>query len=188
MEPPTLMSARTIVLLTAMLSATALSDLGYRVEKYDESHCVYYEHKGIAVMCSVEWRTIVYVDLSKIDDTLALRHYVHHVDMLCQMSIVRNWTGCAHFGDDVRRQLDQLVRTKGLLKEITGQRSERKRREVFNFVGELSKILFGTLDEDDAKYYNDQIKFFERNSEDVDTVETIVCNEVVARRGKQYPD
>ena len=86
---------------------------------------MYYEHKGIAVMYSVEWRTIVYVDLSKIDnDKLALRQYVHHIDVLCQMSIARNWTGCAHFGDDVRRRLDQLVRTEGLLKEITGQRSE----------------------------------------------------------------
>ena len=41
---------------------------------------------------------------------------------------------------------------------------------MFNFVRELSKILFGTLDEDDVKYYNDQIKLFERNSEDVDTL------------------
>jgi len=171
MEPPKLMFVRTIVLLAAMLSATALSDLGYRIEKYDESPGVYYEHKGIAVMYNAEWRTIVYVDLSRIDnDTLALKQYVYHVDMLCQMSIVRNWTGCAHFGDDVRHRLDQLVKTEGLLKEITGQRNDRKRRRrgVFNFVGELSKILFGTLDEDDAKYYNDQIKLFERNSEDVD--------------------
>jgi hypothetical protein len=40
------------------------------------------------------WKTIVYVDLSKRDnETLALRHYVHHVDMLCQMSVIRNWAG-----------------------------------------------------------------------------------------------
>ena len=111
------------------------------------------------------------MDLIRIDYTLAFKQYVHHVDMLCQMSIVRNWTECAHFGDDVRHRLDQLVKTEGLLEEITGQRNERKRRRgVFNFVGELSKILFGTLDEDDAKYYNDQIKLFERNSEDVDTL------------------
>ena len=114
MEPPKLMFVRTIVLLAAMLSATALSDLGYRIEKYDESPGVYYEHKGIAVTYNVEWRTIVYVDLSRIDnDTLALKQYVHHVDMLCQMSIVRNWTGCAHFGDDVRHRLDQLVNPLG---------------------------------------------------------------------------
>ena len=32
---------------------------------------------------------------------------------------------------------------------------------------ELSKILFGTMDEDDAKYCIDQIKLYEQNSEDM---------------------
>jgi hypothetical protein len=83
------MYVKTVVLLTAMLSATALSDLGYTVERYDGSPGVYYENTGRAVMYSVEWRTIVYVDIGKLDnDTLALRQYVQHVDMLCQMSIV----------------------------------------------------------------------------------------------------
>jgi hypothetical protein len=43
------------------------------------------------------------------------------------------------------------------LKEITGH----------NLIGELSELLFGTMDEDDAKYYNEQIKLFEQNSEDI---------------------
>jgi len=113
------------------------------------------------------------VDIGKLDnDTLALRQYVHHVDMLCHMSIVRNWTWCAHFSVDVRHRLDQLTRTEGLLKEITGQRSggRRRKRGVFNFIRELSKILFGTLDEDDAKDYNEQIRLFKQNYEDVDTL------------------
>jgi hypothetical protein len=33
-------------------------------------------------------------------------------------------------------------------------------------VGEISKILFGTLDENDADYYEQQTRHFERNSED----------------------
>jgi hypothetical protein len=35
---------------------------------------------------------------------------------------------------------------------------------------ELSKILFGTMDEDNAKYFIDQIKLFEQNSEDMNTL------------------
>jgi hypothetical protein len=58
------------------------------------------------------------------------------------------------------------------LEEITGQEigGKRKKGVVFNFIGELSKILFGTMDEDDAKYYNEQIKLFEQNSEDMNTL------------------
>jgi hypothetical protein len=36
------------------------------------------------------------VNLNKIDhETLVLRKYVHHVDILCHMTVIRNWTGCA---------------------------------------------------------------------------------------------
>jgi hypothetical protein len=101
-----------------------------------------------------------------------LRQYVHYVEILCQTTAIRKWTGCAHFGSDTRVRLNQLAKTEGLLKEITGQETgnKRKKRGVFNFIGKLSKILFWTMDDDDAKYYNDQIKLFEQNSEDTNTL------------------
>jgi hypothetical protein len=43
----------------------------------------------------------------------------------------------------------------------------RIKRGIFNFIGEISKILFGTLDNEDAVYYNEQIKQSEENSEDI---------------------
>jgi hypothetical protein len=159
--------------LSALLNVAALHNSGYSIEKYDESPGMYYENKGIAVLYNAAWKTIVYVNLNKIDnESLAMRQYVHHVDMLCQMSIVRNWTGCAHFGTDARERLNQLTRTESLLKEITGQGTGGKRKKwgVFDFIGEVSKILFGTMDEDDAHYYNEQIKLFEQNSEDISTL------------------
>jgi hypothetical protein len=68
--------------------------------------------------------------------------------------------------------LNQLTRTEGLLKEITGGKTggKGKKRSVFNFIGELSKILFGTTDEEDARYYNERIKLFEQNSDDMNTL------------------
>jgi hypothetical protein len=89
----------------------------------------------------------------------------------CQTTAIKNWTGCAHFGSDTRVRLNQLAKTEGLLKEITTQETgnKRKKRGVFNFIGELSKVLFGAMDDDDAKYFNYQIKLFEQNSEDMNT-------------------
>jgi hypothetical protein len=88
------------------------------------------------------------------------------------MTAIRNWTGCGHFGRDARETLNQLTQTEGLLKEITGQETEKKRKKrgVFNFVGELGKVLFGTVDDDDANCCNEQIKLFEQNSEDTNTL------------------
>jgi len=88
------------------------------------------------------------------------------------MTVIRNWSGRAHFGSDARKRLNQLTKREGLLKEITRQErgGKRKKRRLFNLIGELSKILFGTMDEDDAKYYNEQIILFEQNSGDTNTL------------------
>jgi hypothetical protein len=45
-----------------------------------------------------------------------------------------------------------------------GEDSGRYRRGLFNFIGKISKTLFGTMDDDDAQYYHDQIDRFERGS------------------------
>jgi len=39
-----------IISLSALLNVAALNDLGYSVERYDESLGVYYENKGVAVV------------------------------------------------------------------------------------------------------------------------------------------
>ena len=37
----------------------------------------------------------------------------------------------------------------------------REKRVVFNFIGGISKILFGTMDSEDANYYTDKISHLE---------------------------
>jgi hypothetical protein len=67
---------------------------------------------------------------------------------------------------------------------MTGhQVGNRKKRRVLNFVGQLSKVLVGTMDDNDAKYYNEQVNLFEQNSEDI--IKTaVICGKVFARGGK----
>jgi hypothetical protein len=63
--------------------------------------------------------------------------------------------------------------SENLLRDTVGKRNEdvRRRRGVLNFVGQISKILFGTLDENDADYYDEQIRKFEENSDDLTSLE-----------------
>ena len=45
-----------------------------------------------------------------------------------------------------------------------------------NFIGEIIKVLFGTLDENDAEHYDEQIRKFEANSDDTtDLLKEQVC-------------
>ena len=58
----------------------------------------------------------MHVNLKKTDnETLVLRQYVHRVDIVCQTTVIRNWTGRAQFSNDARERLNQLTRTGGLL-------------------------------------------------------------------------
>ena len=54
-----------VISLSTLLTVAALNDLGYSLEKYDESPGIYYESKGVAVLYNIAWRTVVYVNLNK---------------------------------------------------------------------------------------------------------------------------
>lgn len=79
---------------------------------------------------------------------------------------MRSWTACHHLDELTTARLGQLRDTAQLIAEVTGQTDLdiRQKRGLFDFVGKVSKMLFGTLDGDDAQYYNEQIEHFEQNS------------------------
>ena len=62
--------------------------------------------------------------------------------------------------NDLRLILRQLTRTED---EPIHTRNERG---AFNFIGGISKILFGTVDNEDANYYTDKISHLENEQLD----------------------
>jgi hypothetical protein len=148
----------------------AVGELGYTLERYDGSTGIYFENKGQVHLYNTEWQVIVYINLKEISSqSNEIEQYIKHIDKLCQELVVQNWTDCYHFSEISRNKLQQVKRTENLITDISDHKLNkiRKRRDVFNFIGEISKILFGTMDKDDAKYYNAQIKHFEENSDDI---------------------
>ena len=144
-------------------------DWGYSMEKFEESPGLYYIDKGIVKLYTTVWKTIVYVDLNAEGlevDTLGL--YIDHVDRLCNTIEVKNWTGCSQFKEATTNRFRHLQTSEDLLKNIVGKRQGdfRPKRGFMNFIGEISKVLFGTLDDKDVEYYDEQIRKFETNSDD----------------------
>lgn len=109
-------------------------------------------------------RLIVHVDLKETNSE------IERVNSLCHATEVRNWTDCNHFREMAKDSFNRILKSEEqVVKELIGdgQSLTRKRRGILNFVGEISKILLGTLDNDDAEYYNEQIRRSEDNSEDL---------------------
>jgi hypothetical protein len=158
------MRAMVIGLLTLTLGLIlvtgTIGDWGYRVEKFEESPGLYYVDKGKVNLYTTMWKTIVYVDLKAEDlevDTLG--SHINHVDRQCNSVEVKHWTGCSQFRESKTDRFRHLRGSESLLKNTVWRRYEdpRPRRGILNFVGKISKILFGTLDEYDTDYYDEQI-------------------------------
>jgi len=77
-------------------------------------------------------------------------------------------TGCSQFGNSVNDRFRHFENNVEILTDLIVDKNgeTRRRRGVLNFVGEISKILFGTLDENGAEYYDEHIRQFERDSDD----------------------
>jgi hypothetical protein len=151
-------------------SKTTPGELGYTLEKYELSPGIYFESTGEVSLYNTEWKVVVYVDLKGVKtQSEEIENYIKHVNKLCNEIAVQNWTDCYHFSETAKDRLMQIKKTEGLILDITDPQSNqtRRMRGIFNFVGEISKILFGTMDDEDARYYNEQIERFEENSDDI---------------------
>ncbi|XP_046997922.1 uncharacterized protein LOC124613273 [Schistocerca americana] len=71
---------------------------------------------------------------------------------------------CRVLDQQVTHHVEKITGLQQLVQQLTKHETRRK-RGVFNFVGQVSKILFGTLDEADAAYYKERIDAMEKNSE-----------------------
>ena len=134
---------------------------------YQESPGVYFEHLGHVTLSHTSWTLVVYVPLYPIDnETFHLEKYVRYIEETCSKMIVKNWTACYHFGEIMAHKFRHIKTTRQLLLEIVQVKNENSRqaRGLFNFVGKVSKTLFGTLDDDDAQLYHEHIERLEQGT------------------------
>ena len=156
--------------MTGLLTVTGTGgEQGFQIMEFEESPGLFYVYRGIVNLYSTSWEILVYVNLEEEKIEIdSLRSYISHVDKLCNSVEIKNWTGCTHFGSLVTDRFCRLETSAGILIDIIGDKigESRGRRGLFNFIGEVSKVLFGTMDDSDAEFYDEQIRHFESNAED----------------------
>jgi hypothetical protein len=80
-----------------------------------------------------------------------------------------NLTDCTKITRYIDNQIKEVEDLKSIVRQLT--RIENKnyscfKRGVFNFIGGISKILFGTMDNEDASYYAEKISSLEKEQID----------------------
>jgi hypothetical protein len=155
------------VILTLLLITTAALDV--TLQKYEKSPGLYYDHIDESQLCNTEWRLLTYVDLQEADRNLkTVVKYAELSKKFCikhEHSFWVNLTDCVRLARYTDRKVKEVQELKELVRELTRVEEKapfRFKRGVFNFVGGISKILFGTMDSNDASYYAEKVSELEK--------------------------
>ena len=159
------MRLKLLTLIIWAILRAAEGNTGYELNVYKESPGVYFEDLGHATLSNTAWTIVVYVPMQKIDsESSNLEQLVRYIDRTCSRMIIKNWTAFSHFGD-LAYKLQQIRNTRQLFDIAQGgERDGRNKRGFFNFMVKISKASFGTMDDEHAQFYHDQIERFEQGT------------------------
>ena len=154
-----------VTVLVSLIYSLSLA-LDITVQQFKESPGLYYDHVGQVKLYSTEWKFVTYIDLLIADGNFeTVRNYAQMSAEFCKRHEHLFWTNYRSCSNSIRqRQIKEVNGLKLLLRQLTHDDSvhRRNKRGVFNLVGSISKILFGTMDDQDAMYYADKISLLER--------------------------
>ena len=102
---------------------------------------------------------MTYINLQEADQNLeSTKKYAQLSIEFCRKHEHTYWinvTDCTKITRFIDRQIRELEDLKLLVRQLTRNKDEERvrfKRGVFNFIGGISKILFGTMDNEDASY------------------------------------
>jgi hypothetical protein len=133
--------------------------LNATLQKFKETPGLYYDHVGEAQLYNTEWKLLTYVDLQEADRNLeTVVKYAQMSKDFCknhERTFWVNFTDCVKIARYTDRQVREVEELRALVKQLTRVEDKEQtgfKRGIFSFVVEISKILFGAMDSNDATY------------------------------------
>ena len=146
---------------------------GQTIDEVESKTGIYFDEMGTIFFYPMKWKVVTYINLEPTRE-LWKQTKIHQrkVTDFCQKIRNKNWyhyTDCAAFGQYMRSKGKYIDNLKDLVAEYMTDNqnsNQRFKRGVLNFVGEISKILFGTLTQADARDYNEHISELENEQKE----------------------
>jgi hypothetical protein len=133
---------------------------------------IYYDEVGTISFYPMTWKVVSYLNLQPTQDLWRkVKDHYKQVASYCQTLEKKPWyhyTDCNSFEQYVVSKITYIDNMKDLVEEYMKpeQQNNRTKRGVLDFVGEVSKILFGTLTQADAREYNENINQLEKEQKE----------------------
>ena len=132
---------------------------------------IYFDEVGQISFYPMTWKVVSYIDLKPTRDLWRkVKEHQKRVSNYCHGLERAPWyhlTDCNSFKAYINQKVYYIDSLKDLVAEyLKTDVSYRRKRGVLDFVGEISKILFGTLTQADAREYNSHINQLEREQQE----------------------
>jgi hypothetical protein len=159
------------LLILVVMSITAKSVIDFTVKMYGKMPGLCFDHAGQVQLCVSECKLVTSENISKLEATYnTVLDFVVQTEGMCEELSPETTSICQSQFLLIEQSLSQVHRTRAIIAQITkpkedenftasstNVKSKRSKRGVFSFVGSVSKILFGTLSDEDATYYKNRI-------------------------------
>lgn len=148
------------VLLGLLLVVFTKLSNGMNITEIDSENGFYSLQLGPVFFENREWTLLTYIDIHMIGNETNLLQKMHsESDILCNESkYVDVQNHCRQFSHEMTNTQRQIEANRDIIEHYITNNEERRKREIFDGVGRISKYLFGTLDDQDATKIDEQIK------------------------------
>lgn len=156
-----MISAILVIYATTIVHGTTMDDI--TINTFQTNPGIFFEKIGTANLIKDDWNIISYFDMTNFKTELdGYKTYLEELQYTC---------------DQISKfdpQCKQLVLTfSEEIKDLSDRQEQiftttiRNKRGLIDGVGKLSKFMFGTLDAEDAKYYDEEIKKLSKNDQHI---------------------
>lgn len=141
--------------IMVLLLCNMVSGFPYHIKEVEKNAFVV-EEIGKIQMYEDTWTLVVYVNISSYMEELNnIIHYEMELEKLCDYLKDHPSKSCDLIPEQLKLVIKDTTSLSSLLPGV--QENKRKRRGLFNFIGDFQSIMFGTLSESDARFYDEQI-------------------------------
>lgn len=150
----------------------------YTVSTIKNNPGILYEAVGTLRITETSWKMIIYVDLTEFNQAVdTIQREINTAFLRCK-SI---YDMCEPYKRQFNSTLNRLHKIAKYNQYLYGLVGTRIKRAPLEFIGEISKILFGTVTAEDARHILETVQHVENKTDDL---ATLLINQTIATRAR----